>query len=157
MVFGNLGLGNLVLIRYLHNIDTIITIIWFFPGTRYLEIWCSLKLNTPLLHWHRENCNPRNLPAIRVYCWTKLFYMGNNCRRLRRSERHEIYYDLHFKLLSKTNQPNYIKCVTLKKEKHYILSHKFILHYVKFYLTEIICFAPPRQHVSANQSIVVLI
>lgn len=83
--------------------------------------------------------------------------MGNNCRRLRRFERHQIYYDLHFKLLSKTNQPNYIKCVTLKKEKHYILSHKFILHYVKFYLTEIICFAPPRQHVSANQSIVVLI
>ena len=38
MVFGNLGLGNLVLIRYLHNIDTIITIILFFPGTRYREI-----------------------------------------------------------------------------------------------------------------------
>ena len=52
---------------YLHNIDTIITIILFFPGTRYREIWCLLKLNTPLLHRHRGNCNQRNLPAIR-YC-----------------------------------------------------------------------------------------
>ena len=26
--------------------DTIITIILFFPGTQYREIWCSLKLNT---------------------------------------------------------------------------------------------------------------
>jgi hypothetical protein len=99
---------------YLHNIDTIIL---FFPGTWYREIWCSLKLNTPLLHWHHENFNPRNLPAIRYKgCLTGIFFnfqllpldKWDWCKigtlmcnpgplRLNRRFLNKLYYDVKYK------------------------------------------------------------